>query len=197
MSITKTGIVNMALRHLGSERVNSINDDEKGAEVMLDFYDISRKSALEAHPWNFAIKRANLSRLNSTPEFGYAYEYQLPADCLRVLKEENDNRFEREGRVLLTNEDKLEIIYISDATNAGDFSTTFVDYFALELAWKACYTITQDKGLKDALRQEKMDMLGMARSYSAQEDDSDRDIDARDFLNARFGPGYDGFGHRY
>ena len=64
--MTKLQILNKALRLLGQERVTEsdlTNETNEQARIFNDIYDSVLDEALVAHPWNFAIKRSNLTEL--------------------------------------------------------------------------------------------------------------------------------------
>lgn len=116
MASSPVEICNSALLKLGAERINALSENNKRARLCNERFDALRKEVLRAHPWNFAIRRANLARLSTTPEYEYNFEYQLPTDCLRVLETEADKdnpsgdilgnsytKYKIEGRKLLTN----------------------------------------------------------------------------------------------
>jgi hypothetical protein len=116
MASSPVQICNAGLIKLGAERINSLSENNKRARLCNERFDGLRQEVLRAHPWNFAIRRADLVRLSTTPEYEYNYEYQLPSDCLRVLETaaDKDNpggdilgnsitKYKIEGRKLLTN----------------------------------------------------------------------------------------------
>ena len=81
-------ICNLALAHLGAEaNLNSIDPPEGSveAELCARFYPMARDSLLEAHPWNFATRRALLAQLAGWSFAQWEYAYALPGDCLKVL----------------------------------------------------------------------------------------------------------------
>ena len=109
---TEVSICSNALRRLGDSPITTLSDNTERARLCNAFYGDARDAVLRSHPWNFAITRARLAQLSSTPAYGYSYQYALPTDpyCLRVLEMEySDYKFKiensaTEGRVLLTDE---------------------------------------------------------------------------------------------
>lgn len=64
MSTTKEGICNLALRKLKLKTLSVFEtDDNEIARTMRDIYDYVLKEVLTEHPWNFAIKRIELTAL--------------------------------------------------------------------------------------------------------------------------------------
>lgn len=116
MASSPVQICNAALRKLGAERISSLNEINKRAKLCKGAYDDLRREVLRAHPWNFAIAREELPRQAASPEYQFDYQFQLPANCIRVLGTNEDRlnplgdvlgdsltKYKIEGRLLLTN----------------------------------------------------------------------------------------------
>ena len=56
-------ISNMALGHLGSKPIASIDENTQGARYCKIFYDVTRDETLRDFPWNFAETRVTGFRL--------------------------------------------------------------------------------------------------------------------------------------
>ena len=78
-------VVNAALVKLGEKPITSMDDQVKAAELAKLRYDSIRQSALTLHTWHFAKDRLALTPLSSTPVFGFAYQFERPSQCLRIL----------------------------------------------------------------------------------------------------------------
>ena len=78
-------ICNRALQKLGAESITSLTQNTENARACNSCFEFLRDAELRAHPWNFAIKRAQLAADLTPPEFGYDLRYQLPSDYLRLL----------------------------------------------------------------------------------------------------------------
>jgi len=181
---TETQIVNFALRRLGCEPVGSISDDNKRAKVMNDLYDMARQSALGSYPWKFANTRALLTDNGNTPAFEYSYEFDLPADYLKAVREYNDTEFVREGDVLLCDSDELRLLYTQDIADETLFSAVFAKYMALVLAVDGSYALVQDKKLKTDIEAEMMRILDDARFNDSTESKAE-DYEINDFTDVR------------
>jgi hypothetical protein len=67
--MTKLQICNLSLRLLGVARITTANltaEDNEQARAINDVYDNVLNEVLKSHPWNFALKRANLTELGGT-----------------------------------------------------------------------------------------------------------------------------------
>lgn len=83
-------IYNLALTRIGHEPMASPDERGKGGDRCRLHYPVVLNSVLAAHPWNFAIRRAELAQLSFTPTFEFTYAFALPTSpvCLRVIRTE-------------------------------------------------------------------------------------------------------------
>lgn len=168
--MTKTGICNAALRLLGAARITAISDATEPARILTDVYDMIQDEVLAAHPWNFAIKRDSLTELGTAPEFKYAHAFQLPADCLRIIKMEDDEAiFERESDTLVTDETTAKIKYIARITDTTKYTPAFISMFAQRLAAEIAYPITNSAKTVETMYKLYIEKLKIAKGVDAQE----------------------------
>jgi len=165
---SKTAIYNKAIVLLGSrETLLSPDETIPSATSLTALWDIARRSALAMHPWNFAVTREKLLRRTTAPEFGSAYQFERPADCLRWLPWDSSDphhfRGEEEGDYFLTDEEEIYVRYICDHEDTSRWSALFVDVMAYTLAAEYCEAKTGMKGLRQSLTQERDDLLRQAK----------------------------------
>ena len=202
MAATDVSICNSALLKLGANRINTLNDDTKAARLCQEQYPKLRDAALIAHPWNFAIKRVfPLSKLVTTPAFGYDNEFQLPVDCLRVLALDTDeftggssqyhssvgphhHGYKIEGRKLLTDLTEVGILYIFQEINTGNYSPSFAEYLAWKMAEDLSYSLVQSNTTTERMRKSADLILRDVRSFDAQEGTPD-EVVANTWINSR------------
>ena len=178
---SKVSIANLALTILGADRITALEDNNENARRLTAIYDACLEDVLRAHPWNFAIKRQALARLTTTPAFGYDYEFQLPGDCLRPI-EANDGTniitsYAIEGRKLLTDEDAINIKFISNITDPNQYTAQFIMVLSARLASELAYAITNNKANAELIMSIYMERLQVAKETDAQESDSVAVID--------------------
>lgn len=189
---TEVSICSNALRKLGDSPITSLTENSERARLCNALYEPARDSLLRSHAWNFAITRAALSQISSTPAFEYSHQYALPTDpfCLRVLKMEfDDYEFKIEnlagqGRVLLTNEGTANIIYIAKITDPKLFDSIFVDTLTAKLASEMAYPITNSAALQKEMEKVYKLKLTEARSIDSTEGFTD-DIISDTFTDFR------------
>ena len=173
MAISTVKICNAALslikvKQITNATLSSGTEAERQCSLM---FPILRDKLLHAHPWNFAEKRQALAALTETPPFEYTYYYQLPADCLRVLRlydEDASYRIEAENR-LATDASPCNLIYISAVTDVAQFDPGFTQALIYNLASHLAVVMSANRTLAAELRQRAREELSLAKSQDAQE----------------------------
>lgn len=168
---SKTDIANRALTKLGEDRITDLLDDTERARTLNSLYNICRDAELRAHVWNFATKRASLPRLVDVPAYGFAYQYQLPSDLVRLIQVNewwywrggadfygaNNAEYQVEGRLILTDYNApLPIRYVASIDDPGLYDALFVEAFACRLAMECCERLTQSNTKLQAVQQQYM-----------------------------------------
>jgi len=180
------GICNSALSKLGALRIASLSDSSKNARACNDAYERVRDATLRKHGWNFAIARAELAADATAPDFGPAYQYPLPSDCLRVLPPNDyDLEWVIEGRNILTDwTAPLEVRYIKRVTDPNEMDPLFREVLACELALDLCEQITQSNTKKAGIKEDRKEMLAEARRTNAIEQTA-QELPEDDWITAR------------
>jgi len=195
---SKIGIINMALRRLGEQPINSLTEQSEAASIVSDIYDIALNKELRAWPYTFAVKVAELVLLESEEPPDFAYAFQLPADYLgfaSVIEPTNtyiegpyNNRFvgewEIRGGLFLSNFSDVTIKYRFLQTDTSKWDASFVDAFAWKLAEELALPLT-GTAVK-ATRAEKNYVLSVAqaRGESGNESRSQSQLGSK-YIRAR------------
>lgn len=148
--LTDLEISNLALGHLGCERIASLADDNKRARLCNEFLNLSRKHTLELGHWDFATKRASLAS-TGTPAFEWTYEFDLPADLIHIISEYEEAEYKIEGNKILSDAPTLKLKYIYEIDEDDKRSATFDSAWSYLLAHYMSYSLTQNLALKDRL----------------------------------------------
>lgn len=177
-------IVNQALTKLGAQRITDLLDGTRNARTMNAIYTAKRDAELAAHPWTFAIKRAQIPASSTAPAFGWAYSYPMPTDFLRLVEIGEDYvfydvdtpTFQMEsdpatGRqaVLTDQGSPLDIRYVYRVTNPGLHPALFDEAFACRLAAEGCEEITQNLSKREAAWTERKQAIRDAKRVNAIE----------------------------
>lgn len=185
----KLKIINMALIQNGAEPLLSLTQDTINQRRANGIYNEVRDTVLAGHPWNRCTKRAQLSLLSETPAYGYTYMFQLPTDCLRVLRSDADLGEKRcwvvEDDKLLTDEGTIAIQYIFRNENVAHYSPGLVIALSARLEAELCYAITAKPDLARAKFEIYEDVkLPEAKGMDAQEGTAEV-LDDNDLHNSR------------
>lgn len=191
MASSEIDICNDALITCGAERITSLSGSGKTQRLCNEQYARARDQLLVAHPWNFAMKRVFLSPLSDLPSGWESNEdwtvaYNLPSDCLRVWKvNDNNDEWAVESGYLLMHNSTASVLYISQVTDTSKFSKSFERVLALDIAQKIGYALTQSAAFMQSIQTLRDQAIREARSFDAQEM-SAQQVDADDFINSRF-----------
>ena len=103
-------------------------------------------------------------------EFEYDHAYDLPSDCLRLIRmEESDSDFVREGARIFADEDECKIQYIARITDETTYTPAFITAFAARLAAEIAYPLTNSATVVKAMYENYKDKLRIAKGMDAQE----------------------------
>ena len=111
------GIVERALAYIGEWKVTDqdIADKNTNYQLCKAFYLQTFLEALSEVPWTGGRKRTALcpTGLPHLPS-RYRFFYDLPYDCAKPLELRDGAYFVAEGRFLLTDQEKAELLYVSN-----------------------------------------------------------------------------------
>lgn len=158
---TKTEIINLALSMLSANTITAPTDDSEEAKLANLHYEPARDATLESHDWTFARIRFQPSLDATPPLFGYANQFTIPTEVLRVTSCDRVDQspgnyrvgdtvyqpeqvdWQREGTKILTNEDVLYCRGTRKVTDEASFSALFVHALAAKLAVLMALPLTQ------------------------------------------------------
>ena len=179
---SQLGIYNAALIHLGERTLSDLTEDREARRVLDAIWNNEFvERILMAGQWKFAARTVKLTSCsNVSPQFGYSYAFQKPADFIRLMGlsgEETvnipENDYKDENRFWFTNITPIYVTYVSNlATHGGNLGiwpeavTTFAEY---EMASRAAMRITgNDRVWKDMVAMRE-NSLTRAQSLDAMD----------------------------
>ena len=188
MAHSEVSICNAGLISLGEETITALTDNNKAARLCNQRYETLRDAVLRDAKWNFALERAQLAQLVSTPSFGFSSEFQLPTDCLRVLKTDDDHdTYKVEGRKIRSNVSSMKILYIKKITDPALFDSMFVEALSARIAVDLAIPLTDSDSRLASMVSLYDKRIGEARGADAQENGSIEVYEADEWLNSRSG----------
>lgn len=207
---SETHICNIALSRIGHNKpiTDIATDTSTAGDLSRLHYDICRDSILRAHPWNFAIKRAELSSAATSPNHEYDYAFALPVDCLRVIRTSWEAtgwsardeavrvfwdmptvpyRIENHqgARSLLCNESSVSIEYIAKVEDTTLFDAMFTDLLAARLAAEFAMPLADNATLAKNAWDIYGQKMSEARVMDAQEGSARDVVDTSPWIQAR------------
>lgn len=184
LDATALQICNNALLMLGNITITSLDDTGKAAVLCNHFYQQVIDATLRAYKWNCATVRDTLTADETAPEFGFAYRYAVPDDCLRVLgMSEDKTRFKVENGYILTDDSEGMVSYIK-RIDAADMDKLLIDAASARMAATLAFPLTNSQSVAEAMWKFYLERLDEARTVDASEGSSEQMLND-DWLNAR------------
>lgn len=170
MAASETEIVNIALARIGEKSILALTDDSDRARVASALFAVTRDEVLAAGEWNEATKRDSLAQLAGSPKYGFARQFQIPPDCLRILETDDDSfPWRREGNTLVTDRSSVSIKYIFRLTDPTKFSPALTSALAYRLASDMAETIAGKASLQKLMLEKYGAALVAARGVNTKE----------------------------
>lgn len=169
-----TSICSNALLMLGADPINDLDASEGDRAILaLNLWPSSRDSIIRAHMWDCCIKRETLAPLAAAPVYGWAYQYQIPADCLRLIGIGPVDGYavnhKVEGRTILADHNPLLVRYLFKNENVETWDAGMVSYAEAYMASLMAWPIQKDRGLAADMRNLAAQLLRQARGADAQQ----------------------------
>lgn len=176
-----------ALLLIGDEPISSFTDAGAGAQAAANFYPETKKMVLSYHPWSFALKEQELSRLSQEPDrrTGYRYAYQLPTDLIRLWEMMPYSNYKMVGEFIYSNHSSLFARYVYDAPESR-FPAQLVKAIEYQLASEFAMSVTEDENKANFYEQKARDQLAKASNIDSQSQPQES-MKSDPFTVARFG----------
>lgn len=185
MSTTEVAVVNIALIEIGEAPIDSLTEATNQARIANRVFETTRDRVMAIHPWNCLQKRANLAQLLDDPIFGYDHAYQLPDDFLRLTRlSDIDYDYRIERRMLLTDRDDVNIVYVARITDPSQWDDQFAEALSARLAATLALKLTGSRELQAQMMRVYELRLAEARYQDSQQAPVET-ISGNTWLNAR------------
>jgi hypothetical protein len=187
-------ICNGALNQLGASTILTLTEDSKNARLCNARYTQVRDSLFRSHPWNCLIKRTELAQDTETPNWGFSYQFTLPADSLRIIQILNyDYDYKVEGRKILANHGTVKIQYVARIDDPNQYDELLRETISAALAADIAYAVTSSNPVTKNMYQLFQEKLKEARfvdateGYNTNPENGQSDvIGASSFINSRY-----------
>lgn len=180
MTVTsEVDIANLALDRLKEQSITSFDQERSAARWMGRNYAPTRDMTLAAHPWKFAMARAELAEDAAAPLFGWTRKFKLPDNIIRLqplrVKGLLDGRLikhEVEAGYILTDASApLRVRYIQRVEDVPTMAREplFIDALAASLAARMAHWMTGKETMVEALTANFQETLASARTADSVE----------------------------
>lgn len=163
-------IITAALARIAEPKAVAFNDPAFiSTTTVTALYTSCLKQVMRAHDWKSLCARESLTVSETTPDFGWDYEYPLPDDCMRIVEFNGrtslcgETFFRQEGSSILTNADKAELLYVAYTTDDTLYDETFKEAVTTLLASKLVTQRRRDANMAALLMQQYEAILSKAR----------------------------------
>ncbi len=157
---TVPGICNVALQMVKvNARISALDEGTKLANACDEIYAECRDYVLRQHVWNFAIERAKLAQISTTPTFEWDHAYRFPADFIRLVSvhEDSDGRdrpqFKIEGGKVMSDADALYMKYVARITDPNRMTPDFRQCLSRRMAIFLATSVTNSATLSQRMEQ--------------------------------------------
>ena len=172
MPNSAVSICSNALLLLGDKPISDFSENNERTRAVANLYDYKRDRVLRMHSWNCATKRVVLSPDSAAPAFGWAYQYQLPADWLRTMavgEDGNEDEYAIEGRKILMNSNICRLRYVWRNTEESTWDSLLVEAMTQVMVAALAYAITKSTSKQAADEEIIKRVLKEARAIDGQE----------------------------
>lgn len=168
---SEVSICNRAIQIIGGDdSIISLTEDSRLARACNAVYETTRDTEQAKYFWKFCKHRVVLAPDVDTPVFGFAVQYSLPTDLLRVPKP-NDylNDWQFEADKLLTNRDTtfINLIYQRKISDPTKFPALFSEALAARIAFNIGEQITNSSTKAEAAMKLYKETISEARRLDA------------------------------
>jgi len=153
--VSEISICNQALGWLGANLITSFNDNTVESNLCEANYALIRDTVLEETSWSFALKRKELPAL-ADAELGYSHAFQLPVDCITLIRAYKTTEFRTidtldyvlEDRKILTNNGACFIKYVFKQNDVQRYTPNFIQALAFRIASDLAIPLTKSAALQ-------------------------------------------------
>lgn len=183
-SATDIRIASNALQLFGHSSITSFQDGTAGAEIASALYESSYKFLLTTYRWRFATKKAKLARLSGKPISDYNYMFQIPTDCLYIIRPTTTADYEVYGETIHTNVSVMTIDYIYNVPS-DKLPHYYIKVLEFFLSSQFALPVTGDINKSTLMEQMYSKLLKQAKYADSSQRPNDS-FEDNPYIDARF-----------
>ncbi len=181
--MSEVSICNQALSWLATGPILALSDNTTNAILCNANYIPARDSTLESAAWTFATERFKLIPVLTVPVYGYANQFLIPSNVLRVIECREDTvrpngvsniDWRREGKYIVSDAGVIYAKCIIQVDDTNLMSTLFTQALASRLAAMLAPAITESKGHADRMWNLYENYMSKAMPIDGSQGKSDR-----------------------
>ena len=158
MASSEAEICSISLTLLNAKPITSLTENTREAKFCQRHYPKSLQEVLRMAPWACALKEVVLAEDDPKATiFTFSHSFQLPGNCIRVWATSLDrqwggagDRWEIQGRKLVSDAAPITILYVHRVTDVLLFDTLLEKALSYDLAAKLAFPITQLTNVQEA-----------------------------------------------
>lgn len=193
MATSVVQICNDALQGLKRERIMALTDNSEEAAVCNQAWPSVRDAVLRTHPWNCAMRQAQLHQSATAPTWKWGYAYPLPTDCLRVWEFVGSDgnpirKWEKQGNCLLCNEDApVYISYVRREEDPTLYDALLCDALTARLMVKLAFPLNASVAATQQANAMYEASLREARGVDAKESGDSEPLTLSNWVSSKYG----------
>jgi hypothetical protein len=195
MGLSNVEVANMALDHLGKDRIATLTESSTAARKINEVFDRTIHSALQHSPWTFSRTIQSLASLTNDWDERWQYKYDVPNNCLKEVRlvptvDPATNRqpvpFNLMGGALYTNITPAKLEYVRANTDTSTMPQYFLDALSFLLARNVAMPLTRKRSYWNDLNEAYVRQLATAVEIDAGREPQYYAYDHdNEYLNAR------------
>lgn len=161
-------ICNRALGRLGKGSIADLISGGDLAKACNTFLGEAIETVLSARSWYGCRTRVQLARSATVPEYGFAYQYEIPADCVNLIELSiAPEEYVPEGSYILTDASEVYATYIPRPVSPAGLPGPIKKCISTHLAVLLSTPLTSSDQLRAILMAE--DQQARTEAYGADE----------------------------
>jgi hypothetical protein len=187
--LTDVQIINLGLSKIGSSRISRIDPPQSSLERFCsDGYPHWKRTEISKRRWTFATEyRYALALTDTLLDDERPYVYQLPTDCVRIIRESRSEWVQRK-RSIYSGQEGLRVNYLANVPET-EFDPLFAECLACRVAQECVEYVTQSNTKKadtNVLYKDALAAAAQANAFVIGPEDIGADDEDFPFLTGRF-----------